>query len=429
MPVPTLSERPTLVEVRDALLQAGHDFAQIRSRPPADRGDTWAQDRQEYVSFIQDADLIFKALERGERVLPDPGTGILPQGAQPNYGPLAMQTNDTRSTGELFITNEQYQNFARSHQSGVTHFEVNMDDSLFATDHWRTGRAGRMFRATIDSDAPGGGVFRPVGQPIAPVPRQMRMFLRDIMNVQNTTLAKIPYIREVAPTATEYGASAVAEGTAKPEVVMDWSLDEADVRKIAAWVPVTSEIIDDAPTLMGYIDGRLAYLLAVREEFEILRGDGTTPHLKGILQYSDVQTQAFSTDKMTSIGLAIGKVEVVDGDADGLAMHPTDYWSMVTTRFANQFDGGGGGPLPYSDAGGLQPWGLPTVRSRALTANQALVGAWRLGATLWDRMQTTIRVGNQHSDFFVNNKVAVLAEERIALSVHRPDFFVKVTLS
>jgi hypothetical protein len=29
----------------------------------------------------------------------------------------------------------------------------------------------------------------------------------------------------------------------------------------------------------------------------------------------------------------------------------------------------------------------------------------------------------------VNNKVAVLAEERIALSVHRPDFFVKVTLS
>jgi HK97 family phage major capsid protein len=430
MPIPSLPEKVTYSAVVDGLKEVAQEFWELRSTAPDKRGETYSADLAERKRWIEDADLVAKALARGAAVLPDPG-GLLPPNARPDYGPVALQGYaDTRSTGQIFTGTENYQKFAQSRQSGIQHYEVTLEDSLFSTDHWRSGRAAGMQRATIDSDAPtGGGVFRPVGQPIAPVPRQMRMFLRDIMNVQNTTLATIPYIREVAPTATEYGASAVAEGTAKPEVVMDWTLDEAPVRKIAAWVPVTSEIIDDAPTLMGYIDGRLAYLLAVREEFEILRGDGTTPHLKGILQYSDVQTQAFDTDRMTSIGKAIGKVEVVDGDADGLAMHPTDFWAMVTSRFANQFDGGGAGPLPYVNASGLSPWGLPTVRSRALTANQAIVASWRLGATLWDRMQTTIRVGNQHSDFFVANKVAVLAEERVALSVHRPDFFVKVTLS
>ena len=423
MPIPTLSDRPTAVEVRGHLQQAGYDFAQLRNRQPTERGENYEQDVRELVRFIQDADLILTALERGSPVLPDPGTGILPPGARPGE-PAATQTIELRTPGQVFTGNDSYVAFARSHQSSATHHEITLEDSLFRSPQWTASQ-----RATVTSDPNDAGMWRPVGQPIPPTPRRMRLFLRTLLNVQQTTLATIPYIREVNPTTTELGASAVAEGTAKPEIALDWVLDEAPIRKVAAWVPVTSEIIDDAPTLMGYIDGRLVYLLAVREEQQILNGTGTAPQMKGILTYTDVQTQAFTADRMTSIGLAIGKIEAVDGDADGLAMHPLDYWAMVTSRFANSFDGGGAGPLPYSDASGLSPWGLPTVRSRALAQNQALVGSWGLGATLWDRMQTTIRVGNQHSDYFVTNKVAVLAEERVGLSVHRPDFFVKVTLS
>ena len=74
-------------------------------------------------------------------------------------------------------------------------------------------------------------------------------------------------------------------------------------------------------------------------------------------------------------------------------------------------------------------WGLPVIRTRTgVSQGSAYVGAFRLGATLFDRMQTEIRMGNQHSDFFVTNKIAILAEERVALAVHRPDFFVTATL-
>ena len=43
-------------------------------------------------------------------------------------------------------------------------------------------------------------------------------------------------------------------------------------------------------------------------------------------------------------------------------------------------------------------------------------------------MQTTIRQSDSHDDYFVKNKVAILAEERVALAVFRPDFFVNTTI-
>lgn len=417
----TLSDKPTVDEVRSALIEAGHEYSQLRQRPEGDRTATHAHDVRERAEFIRDADLILLALERGAPILPNPGTGILPPGAVPG-GPSAATGGapnpGARSLGFVVTQDTGYQEFAAQKRSGAGYHEIDVPGSLFAYNN--------AFRATITAGdgTTGGGTWAPVGQPIPPVARQMRMFLRDMLNVQQTTLMNIPYIREVNPAGLEYSASAVAENTAKPEVALDWTLDDAPVRKIAAWVPVTTEIIDDAPTLQGYIDGRLAYMLAVREEFEILNGSGAAPHLKGILQYTDKQTQAFTTDAMTTLGLAIGKVENVDGEADGIAMNPIDYWAMVTDRHSEQFDGAGTGMVPYANVMRMNPWGMPTVRSRALTSGNAIVGSWRLGATLFDRMQTTIKVGNQHSDFFVNNKVAVLAEERVALAVHRPDFFV-----
>jgi HK97 family phage major capsid protein len=57
----------------------------------------------------------------------------------------------------------------------------------------------------------------------------------------------------------------------------------------------------------------------------------------------------------------------------------------------------------------------------------ALVGAFGTGAQLYDREQATIRISEQHADFFVRNAIVVLAEERLALAVKRPESFVSVT--
>jgi len=46
---------------------------------------------------------------------------------------------------------------------------------------------------------------------------------------------------------------------------------------------------------------------------------------------------------------------------------------------------------------------------------------------LYDREQASIRISEQHADFFVRNAIVVLAEQRLALAVKRPESFVKVT--
>ena len=59
-------------------------------------------------------------------------------------------------------------------------------------------------------------------------------------------------------------------------------------------------------------------------------------------------------------------------------------------------------------------WRLPIVETPAISEGYALVGSFGIGATLYDRMQGTIRVSEQHSDFFVRNAIVILAEQRLA---------------
>ena len=205
--------------------------------------------------------------------------------------------------------------------------------------------------------------------------------------------------------------------------------DNAIIQKIAAWIPVTDEVLQDAPLLASYINGRLTYMVAVREQQQVLNGSGTAPQIRGVLNFSGIQTQAaINDDPYAGIGLAAGKIENVDGFADGVAMNPTTYWLGVVERYSTQFAGDavGNGTAPF---GTPTPtiWGLPVIRTRGLAANTNVVGNWRMGATLFDRMSVTIRQSDSHSDYFIKNQVAILAEERIGLAVHRPDFFVNTT--
>jgi HK97 family phage major capsid protein len=106
-------------------------------------------------------------------------------------------------------------------------------------------------------------------------------------------------------------------------------------------------------------------------------------------------------------------------------MNPADYWAMMTARTSGsgQFDAAAftSAPLQYV-------WGLPIVRTNAMASKQTLVGNFAMGATLFDRSQSGVRVFEQHADYAATNKVLLRAEERVALAVNRPDFFCVTTL-
>lgn len=402
---PVISESADVREVRSHLGAAGQYLVGLRRLPEGDRGANYADDVRSAMDFIHQFDHVERALTASLKVEP-PAAGT--RGPSAAFGDISDV--DRRSAGARFVDTDGYREFAQRGGIGMYRAEV------------------RALLTGYD-DTSDAGLLRPVGQPQLPPQtiRRQRLFVRDLLSVVSTGLASVPYIQELNAITNETGALNTAEGSAKAEVTMQFQAMDAPIRKITAWIPATTEILSDAPTLRGYIDTRLEYMIKLREEQQILKGDASGAQLRGITETVGTQTQtAVAGDVPATFAGAIGKIENVDGDPDGIAMNPLDYWGAVSTRHTTQFDNGFGGNAP-AEVPAIS-WGLPVVRTRSLVATEAIVGSWRLGATVLDREGVSIVVGNQHSDFLIYNKVAIVAEERVGLAVHRPDFFVETTL-
>lgn len=375
----------------------------------------YSQRKAQFLAEVEDIDvnLTLRAMEQTPPAL-RPGST--------DTGTLDTRA-DRRTAGELVVADEQFMEWCKRNagKEGI---------GQSPTVELRSLRNNTEYRALVsEGDANGSSTMLPVGQPFLVDTRRRRLFIRDLIGVQQTGLAAVPYIRELNPVANALSASTVAEGATKPEATVQFTPDIAPVQVIAVTIPITTQIMEDSATLVGYINGRLTYMLDYREEDEIIRGNGVTPDLKGILTYSGIQTQSTAGpgEYAITIGNAISKIELVDGYADGVAMNPATFWAMVTHRAAagsGTFDAGAftQSPIQYV-------WGLPVVRTNAMAANQNLVGNFAMGATLFDRSQSGVRIFEQHSDFAATNKVLLRAEERVALAVNRPDFFCVATTS
>ncbi|MNL05741.1 Phage capsid family protein [compost metagenome] len=64
------------------------------------------------------------------------------------------------------------------------------------------------------------------------------------------------------------------------------------------------------------------------------------------------------------------------------------------------------------------------VETQAIAVDKFLTGAFKLGAQLFDRWQARVEVATENEDDFVKNLVTILAEERLALAVYRPEAFI-----
>ena len=236
----------------------------------------------------------------------------------------------------------------------------------------------------------------------------------------------------------EGGFGNVAEGGAKPQIsfgLPSWATDAA--RKIAGHIKFSDEFITDLAFIKSEIDERLLYLLAMREEAQILNGDGTGQNILGILNRSGVQleTSAGSADDADAVFRAITKISTAtELSADGIVIHPLDYQKFRLTKDANgQYFGGGFFEGQYGTGGGLaaQPplWGLRMVVSPAVAVGNPVVGAFRQATTLYRKGGVQVDATNSHVDDFTNNLVTVRVEERVALAVRQPAGIVKVKLS
>lgn len=243
----------------------------------------------------------------------------------------------------------------------------------------------------------------------------------DLMLSGTTTAQKISYYVE---TTFTNAAAEVAEGNLKGESALDFTLREDNVRKIATWIPVTDEMLEDVAGFESYLRGRMAFMVKAREELQLLRGDGTGQNIEGIYNRTGVQTvTGYGESTIDSILHAITEVQK-DAFVEPTAMvvHPNDWFNIRTSK-----DTTGNyllGPATL-DPNQARPWGLQVRVTTNALENTGLVGAFNQ-AQVYRRSGIAVAISTENEDYFTKNKVAVRAEERLALAVYRPEAFCKV---
>ena len=121
-------------------------------------------------------------------------------------------------------------------------------------------------------------------------------------------------------------------------------------------------------------------------------------------------------------------------NADAIVLNPEDYQDLqLLTDDNGQYYFGGPAYGQYGNGGytATEPsiWGLKVVPSLSITKGTAIVGAFKLGGSIIRKGGVNVETSNSNEDDFINNRITVRIEERIALAVRYPAAFVKVTLT
>jgi len=315
------------------------------------------------------------------------------------------------SLGDAFVNSAAYKSWNHGAQNQVAHCEVpvlNMRD--FA------------IKATLTTAT---GPFTSIEkQPTAVTLGQQQLTVADLFSTATTTSTTIRYIREDSFTNA---AAWIAEEGQKPEMTWDFSEVDVTVKKVAVYTRMTSEMYEDYGQVRAVVDDRIPFAVRQREEFSLLNGAGGND-LSGLLGTSGVLTQAKGTySNVDAIYLGITKVRTQGFyEPDAVVIDPANWNAirLLKTTTGEYVYGDPWTPGPETIFGKRV---IITVNMGLAAANTAVVGAWRMGGTIFYRQGIRVEATNSDASDFQYNRIAMRAEQREALAVWRPPAFCKVT--
>jgi len=295
--------------------------------------------------------------------------------------------------------------------------------------------------STADPTSAGGLVTPQYLPGVLPLP-QRPLMIRELFSQAPATSDMISYARQ---TAFESGADMVAQATAvdgsgtaggvKPQSSVSWVRKTSPVETLATWMATTRQALADAGQIASLIDNQGRLMLQLLEEDQFIAGSGSSPDLEGIEHTWGVQTLDVSgatpadLNNLKSFRVArrMIKTGLARANADAIVIHPNDSEQIdLMVDSIGQFRGGN----PVGNFNYDQPlWGLRRVESEAVDEGTAIVGAFKFGATVYERQGLTVYTSDSHADFFVRNLIVLLFEERLGFAMFYPAAFVQVTLA
>lgn len=316
-----------------------------------------------------------------------------------------------KSMAEKFADSEEFKSFAQNPRAGAS-AKIHVKEIITSNTTDTAGSAG----ALVQRD--NRGLIDPV---------QQRLTVRDLLTAGTTTSNAITYMME---TGFTNGAAAQAkEGDVKGQSDLKFTEKQVGVKTLAHWAKTSTQIIEDVPMLVSYIENRLMFGLKLVEERQILNGDGTGGNLLGIIPqataFANKATKITQPTMIDTLRLAMLQAILAEYPASGHVLNPIDWATIELAKDAeNRY-------IIGQPQGETNPtlWRLPVVETQSIGVGNFLTGAFNLGAQLFDRKQAGVAISTENQDDFIKNLVTILVEERLALAVYRPESFIYGTFA
>ncbi|MFC4014615.1 phage major capsid protein [Nonomuraea purpurea] len=429
-----VAENARIRELKGLLAEEGSKIERIQNSMKDETG------RGHYVMSKEMHSDYLKSVQRAEEiqafiVTEQKAAGIMSYLAEPETTPVAGRMAADRQRGlerkslsQHFLESEAYQDMkARDFREprGV----VTIDQGLYSFEEQKD-----LFTLSGGTHTtPAFGHEESVG--ISERQRRPNR-VRDLFPAERTTANIISGVRQ---TGFVNNAGMVPERTAAnggpatggptdtwgklPRSSIQFEPYTRPISEIGHYETIHKNTLADESRLRGILERDLIDGVKLKEDEQILFGDGLGENLLGITQTPGIQlyTGLASDKKTAQVRRALTRAILSYYDPSGVVMHPLDFEDIELEE-----DKQGGYRVAVSVAIGAEKrvWRLAVIDTPAMVQGRYLLGAWGYGAKLFDRETVVVQASTEHGQNFIEGTVTIKATERIGLATDRPESFV-----
>lgn len=307
------------------------------------------------------------------------------------------------SWGARFVRSEQFRNYDGHGPSATFKIETSLEERTDGTNG--NGPAAGTNVMTTDF----GGI--PSQWWSGPTMPQLRSRLFDVIGRVPTTMGSVEYYYWMQDPND--AASVVEEGELKPNAPLAGELKAVPISTYAWWKGITKQALDDIPMIQSVIDTQLrrGVIRAINNEAaDELQAD------------PNIALVAGGADLLGQIRVAMAQIDDMGYEANAVLLNPMD-WADLDSGLLPLIQRNTG--APYGPVMNSAFWGLTPVAVPQLPAGTAYVGDFAEGLTYFDRQSISLLMTDSHADYFLRNKMVLLAEARGKVAVTNAAVIVK----
>lgn len=306
------------------------------------------------------------------------------------------EENKVSTWGEQFIKNARYADFAGGN---LQKLRVEVKNTLVGSD---TNVAPQRNAGIV------AGAYLPFS-------------MEALLPSTTTSSNAIEFTKEASFTNS---AAEAAEGSAKAESALTWSLVNMPISTVAHWIKISKQLAADAPALASYVNTRMRYGVNQKVDTQLVVGDGVAPNISGTYDTGNFTAHGIADaalgatfKKFVLIRKVIAACYAAGYPADAIVLNPADWASMEIELMTVA-----AGQTLYSVSEGGTPrlFGLPVIQAIGMAADTFQVGRFSQAYMVYNREGTVVEMSDSDSDNFTKNLITLRAERRLALATEVP---------